>query len=403
MADLTTEQAEDILKRATESLSRSSQITRFSIGSKARSLLGIMASEVERMEDIVSANMVLSLLNGASGVYLDFLGDLVGLPRNQATAAGVSASSQIVRVYTPSGQTAGSMNRGQPIRIPGGTVISSSDGNYRYTSTSSVIMEANESEVYVPAQSIVFGEDGNITAGTLTVLDFTDYIAYPNLILQVENLSSIEGGSSEETDAFYRYRISNALLSAESSNRTSVRLAILSVPAVSDLVILDLFRGIGTGDIIVDTTTGSVSDLTLRQAQVAVSQVSAIGMDIRIRAPKLVGLEVTVTPKYASGTSSAEKNRARTAIRNAIADLVSQIPLGGTLYINDIAFAAKKAHDSIVDIGRPNRPLDDVILWRDSTISGRAPIQLQPNKDIELKVDQRLALESSLIDAIRIL
>ena len=143
MADLTTEQAEDILKRATESLSRSSQITRFSIGSKARSLLGIMASEVERMEDIVSANMVLSLLNGASGVYLDFLGDLVGLPRNQATAAGVSASSQIVRVYTPSGQTAGSMNRGQPIRIPGGTVISSCDGNYRYTSTSCVIMEAN--------------------------------------------------------------------------------------------------------------------------------------------------------------------------------------------------------------------------------------------------------------------
>lgn len=403
MADLTTEQAEDILGRATENLARSSQITRFSAGAKARSLLGIMASETERMGDILSANMVLSLLNGASGVYLDFLGDLVGASRKPATAAEVSASSQIIRIFCPSGQTAGTMNRNTGIRIPGNTIIESLDGKYKFSTLATATISQDESEVYVAARSIAFGEDGNVAAGTLQNLDFTNYSSYPTISLGVENISSIESGSEEESDSFYRYRISTALLSAEAANRTAIRLAALSVPSITDLVILDLYRGIGTADLIIDSTFGTISDLTIRQAQVAIGQVAAVGMDIRIRSPRLVGLEVTIKPTYVTGTSATEKQRANTAIRGAIANLLSEVQLGGVLFINDIAFAAKEAHPAIADIGRPNRPLDDVVLWRDSALSGRAPLQLQANKNIELKTDQRLVFEGSLAEAIRIL
>ena len=77
--------------------------------------------------------------------------------------------------------------------------------------------------------------------------------------------------------------------------------------------------------------------------------------------------------------------------------------MGGELFVNDIAFAAKSAHSAIIDIGRPNRPLEELVLWRDSAISGRAPILLSPEKDIELKIDQRLSLEGSLAEAIKIL
>lgn len=402
MADLTTEDANEILQRAISELGDQSQITRFSPGSMARTILGILSSETERMEDILSANIVLSLVSGATGEFLDFIGDLVGVPRVLPETALSEAEDQIIRIKVPNALTAGDLNGGASISIPAGRIIRSSDSKYKYSLIGNHTLLPGDTEIYVTARSITKGIAGNVAAFTLTKLDYTNYLTYPELELEVENISAIENGAEEEEDEFYRFRIQNALLAAEAGNLTAVRLAVLSVPGVADIAALEMFRGIATADIIVDTVLGDVSNTTLSIVQSNIERVKSVGMSVISRAPDLIGLEVTFKLKFKNGLSTQVKTAARNAVRAAIADVVASVELGGELPINDLAFAARNAHEGIADIGSPNKPIEEIILWRTSPIAGRMPMRLPANKDIELKLDQRLTLEGSLDNAVKI-
>lgn len=403
MANLSVEEASEILDRSLRSMAADTQITRLTPGAKARTLLGIMSNEIERLSEVVSANVIVGMLSGASGVYLDYIGALVGLSRGQQSPAESQDHLLNVRVYCPTSETAGSMNNGRAIIIPGGTLITSSDQQFKYYTTATVRMESGSSEVFVSVRATTSGAASNVSAGTLTGITFSSYGSFPSRKLLVENRYAIDNGKAEERDQVFKYRIQNAYLAAESSNLLAIRTSILTVPSVSDLLFLNMYRGIGTADIILDTETGDVSPTTLEQVRNIVSTKVAVGIDLKIRAPRLVGLEVVVRPRFAAGTSNVTKTEASGAIRQAISDLISRVPLGGSLLINDIAFAAKSAHESIVDIGQPNKPLEQVFLWRDSRIASRAPIIIPANRDIELLIDQRLSLEGSASQAIRIL
>lgn len=402
MADITIEDAGAILARAVQRLEDNSQLTRFTSGSKAQALLGVMASEVERLGEVVTANLVLSLLNGASGVYLDFLGDLVGQPREAARPASILGSSSILRVSGPGARTAGELNGGEDIVIPGGTMITSEDGAFIYTTNGTVTWAATDEEVSLSARSVRVGEDGNVSAGTLNTILFTQYASHPALELVVTQYSAIESGVSADTDELYRYRIQNAVLAAEQANATAVRLAALSVPAVADAIALPLFRGIGTADIIIDTVLGDVSADTVDQVRSVLARTAALGMDLDVRAPKLIGLELVFTAKFTNGSSERVKTEAKTAIREAVSELVADVSLGGRMTVNDIAFGARNAHAAIADIGRPNRPIDEVVIWRPSVVRSRSPFLLPDGRDISLEFDERLTLEGSPVEAITV-
>ncbi len=400
MADITIEDADEILARAIQRLQDNSQLTRFTSGSKAQALLGVMASEVERLGEVVTANLVLSLLNGASGVYLDFLGDLVGIPRQAARPASALGASSILKVSGPGEETAGELNSGEPIVIPGGTLLTSQDGTFIYSTIGSVTWLATDEEVSISARSVRVGEDGNISAGTLNSISFTGYAAHPALKLTVTQQSAIENGVSADPDDLYRFRIQNAVLAAEQANATSVRLAALSIPAVADAVALPLFRGIGTADIIIDTILGEVTADTVDQVRSVIARTSALGMDLDVRAPKLIGLELVFTVKFVNGASERIKAEAKTALRSVISDLVAEVSMGGYMTVNDIAFGARNAHQAIADIGRPNRPIDEVVIWRPSVVRSRTPFLLPDGKNINLEFDERLLLEGSPTEAV---
>lgn len=402
MASILTERADEILNRALRQLVQNTQITRLSAGSKARALLGIISTEIEKMEDISTANMMLTLLNGASGIYLDFIGDLVGVDREARLPARVTESDQVIRISSPTGFTFGNLNSGNDIFIPSGTAITSENGDIKYLIDQGVTLQPANNTYYVAAHAAVDGSGGNVNSGILTVLDFDNYTAHPDIQLEVTNISSIENGATEEDDEFYRYRIRNALLSREAANRTAIRLELLSIPSISDVVMLDLYRGIGTANIVLDTETGEVSSLTREAVTRALDRVKATGMDIRAIAPDLVGLTVDITIKYKTGTTSSGRIEVQRDITDKVSQLVALIPLGGTLLLNDLADTIREAHGSILDIGRPNKPLDEVVLWRDSAITDRAPVTLR-RTDINLNIDERLTLEGAPTEAISII
>lgn len=403
MANTITESADQILGRAIDQLKANSQITRFTPGSKARTLLGILSSELERLEDTLTSSLVLSLVNGASGVYLDFLGELVGQQRTSRSAASVSALDQTISVYVDDPLTFAELNGGRPIIIPAGTAISSSDGTIRYSTLSRLVLSPALREQFVGARSLRFGTGGNVAKGVLTKIDFESYTTFPYTQLKVTNLSSIENGQEPDSDNFYRYKITNALLAAETGNATAVRLAALTVQSVADVIVLPLFRGVGTSDLILDTTDGSVSNIVLESVTRSVSSVQSLGMDILTRPAKLVGLEISIDIKYTRGVSVSDKQQINSNIRQAIMDLIVGIQIGQTLNFNSISYAIMNSDKRIADIGTPGKPLSEIILWRDSLVTGgRRPI-LMRDANLPLLIDERLTLEGPPSVAIRII
>jgi len=403
MANIIIENADQILERVTTQLKQNTQLTRITPGSKVRTLMGIMAAEIERLEEIVTANTVLGLVGGANGVYLDFIGELVGVKRGQQTTAMVSSDMQIVRLFVEDGSTFGAINNNLPVTIPSGTIISSADGQIRYATIYSLTLDPASTETFISIRALKPGVNSNIGKGVLTRIQFESYASFPRKKLAVENLSSIESGAEQESDTFFRYRIQNAILGSEAANYTAVRLAALSVQSVADVVILELYRGIGTADILLDTETGAVSTATLEAVRIAVANVAALGMDIRVRAPQLAGLEVALDVKYSRGLSAPEKLQVNKNIRQAIADIVSTTSLGGTLVINSIVAAVLKSDTRIMDIGAPNAPLTEVNVWRPSILTNtRRPTPIK-NANFSLLADERLTLEGSITEAIRII
>lgn len=404
MANTITENANEILERSIIQLRDNTQITRLTPGSKARTLLGIIASELERMGEVLTSNMVLGLVNGSSGVYLDFLGELVGVERGRRLAAKTSVGEQNLRISCPAGLTFGDLNAGLSISIPAGTQISSSDGSIRFVTTGLTVLLPENDEQFAGIRSVKFGQGANVAAGTLTVLSFEGYATSNTLKLSATNLSSIETGQDEESDDFYRYRISNALLTAESGNATAIRLAALSVQSVSDVAILNNYRGPGTADLILDTVNGSVPPLTIESVYRAILPTTSLGMDIRVRAPELLGLELSLDVVYVRGLSTAEKATIDSNIRASVQDLIASIPMGGSLQINSLSTRIFNSDKRIADLGVPNKPITELIIWRKSALTGgrRATPYSNLNTNIALEIDERLTLEDSPKKAIKI-
>lgn len=403
MANLLTENANQILDRAMTSIKDNTQITRLTPGSKARAILSSMSAEVERLEEVLSANTVLSFVNGAGEIYLDFIGDLVGVKRGQSSLTEILSQDQIVRVSAPSGLTFGDLNRGTTITIPPGTLVTSSDSGIQFALITKAVLLPAESQAYISIRSFTKGLRDQVTKGALSKVIFTGYSTYPAQQLEVTNTSSIDPGTFRESDELYRFRISNAMLAAETGNLISVRIAALSVPAVTDVIILNFFRGIGTADLILDSQLGSLSPPTMESVRRAISMVSSLGMNINVRNPELVGLEIAVAPRMVSGLSLLDKNQVRLNIRNSVSQLVASYGLGSIVNVNGISRAILSSDKRLLDIGTPNEPLSQIVTWRDSSIfNGRQPRHLF-GQNIELAIDERLTLEGTLEEAVRII
>ena len=396
------EGSDKILDRAMRQLKENTQLTRFSPGSKAKSLLAIVAEEAGRLEEMAASNLVLSLTSGATGIYLDYLGDLVGTRRGQRQAATALEADRLVKITVEDGSPFGVLNNGRRIVIPAGTQVSSADGEVRFALLGRADLSPNNTEHFVGIRALKLGSAGNVPAGLLTKIDFENYASHPTLNLKVENISSIETGADKENDTFYRYRITNAVLSAEKANLTAIRLAALSVQAVADVLILPLYRGIGTADIILDTATGIVSPAVIEGVMDAVGEVQSLGTSINVRPPRLVGLEVAADLQFRSGLSQGDRKRVKQDARQAVVDLIPQVFLGGTLAVNLISSAIFNSSKDIVDIGSPGAPLTETILWRDSFVTrGRRP-EVLTGSNIVLATDERLVLEGTIEQAVRI-
>lgn len=352
---ITTFQADVLAALSTTGISQTSP------GGKARAFADIVGSEMGGLEGRSYAAIGQSLLPFATGDNLDFLGEIYGIPRLDGSTASSSSSDGNFIFYVQSG-TFGSINSGNDITVPAGTVLSTgSVTGPKYTTDHVVTLPAALSSMSFSATCTLDGAVGNLSAGAITQHNFQGYTNFRFGSLLVTNNFGIVSGDNAETDTDYQYRINLKLSSKNGAAEADLTLAILNVPGLQNVVFQ---RQAGTYLCYVYAVSPTVPTSTLQMVQAQMDKATAwpiVGTAVQ---PNLIGISVSTTVTFISGATSSQQ---QSAIANAVAaaaNYINNLSIGQTLVINDVADAILSSDPTILDIGQPNQPLTSIYIWR---------------------------------------
>lgn len=322
------------------------RISLLSPGSVARALVESANRHLEAFYDTLSINMAMAFVSQATGAYLDLHASLLGLTRRSNQSSRVASQDNAIRFYVNSGTLfdrlprTGDMNRGF---IPSGTTVTNADGSVIYIVEEDVVFERTATEVFVPARASVIGSGGNIGAFGLRKhsLPVTD--------VYVTNPVSIISGRDVESDDELRARISNSLLASEGSNETAIRLAALSAPGVSNVIIVPFAFGAGSFKVVIIPEGNRVPVQTLIDVQRLIANVISFGIFFSVEEPTYRRISLICTIKPVMGTIGTERKVIRDNVERAILSYIGSIPLGGNLVMTQLGAQIRNADERVYD------------------------------------------------------
>jgi len=221
---------EDLLNEYLVNMVATAQgVTDISIGSKMWAMGYTIARQHASIYYTLHFYRKQSFVITATGKYLDLHGIEVGVLRHQATYA-----TGEVLFYRDSPATI-------DILIPAGTVVtspivSSNALPLKYSTVEDIILSAGDVEIRVYARCLTAGSIGNIPAGTINRLESN----LPGA--QRVSGGTMSGGLEIEDDDSYRERILTAWAARETGTTAAIRNAILSVPGIRNVMIIDPAR-----------------------------------------------------------------------------------------------------------------------------------------------------------------
>jgi uncharacterized phage protein gp47/JayE len=308
------------------------------------------------------------MLPYALGLNLDFIGELFGVRRIQRQDVTATQASNTFQFYVRRG-TFGAINGGNAITIPAGTrIFTDSDGGPIYVTSDVVVLGAADSQGFAGARSADGGTTGNAPVGVYTRHNFLNYTDSRFGSLLVTNTVALVGGRDTEDDESYRYRINLRLQSHGGSAEDDLRLEILQVPGVQDL---DFERLAGTFNVYVYGISPTTPASLLQLVQNSIDNRTAYPLVGLAVAPDLIGISLTTKVKLSATTSAADRAGVLATAARAAEDYINNLRVGQELVINEIADRIMSADSRIVDIGEPNRPLQEIFIWRSRLDSSR--------------------------------
>jgi len=331
----------EIVQDALSFLETNTDITNTSIGGITRSLIEIVNRSIADYYDILDINMAMSFLSTAEGYFLDLIGSLFNMPRLTATAATVASIDKVQRFYVTSGTLHDKIPTDQ---IESTTTVSTSDGLITYTVSTTTTFGVSATEVYVPITAPATGSQYNVGTNTLITTNLGVSGVYTT------NTKSIASGTDTESDSNYRYRISNATLSAEKANEISIRLAALSVNGVADVVMKPFARGVGTYDVLVIPTEGIATDSLIDNVQSAIDDVQAFGIRGTVKAPTVVPVDIEIKLAFTKDATDYDKTNIKGDVVSAIEKYIVNIPIGGTFIYNEMIQQVMDVSTKILDM-----------------------------------------------------
>lgn len=339
-----------ILKESLDFLKNNTSITSVGPGSRMRALVEAYKIQLDEAYTTFDINAASMFLYGATGIYLDYLGDIFGLQRFGSRAAQTSAASETIKFY-PSFGTFADINNNTDITIPKGTrVWAQKDGaDIEFFTLEEVILDKDTSEGFVSIKAAGTGSLYNVASGTI----INHSIAIDGLL--VTNVGAIENGLDIESDNNFRFRISKQKLVNQNANYTAIRLAALAVPGVADVTTLSNEYGFGIAGVLVKSTTPTVSPSLIANVQLAVDKVKADGTKVVVSGPDeyLMAFEINVT--YRRILTQDERDSIQSGIIKIIADYVNNLDIGEIFFINELANLIISSDPLISTIGEPGK------------------------------------------------
>jgi uncharacterized phage protein gp47/JayE len=363
---------DELIGEAINNLQDYTNITQKAPGSKARALLEIVMRETNNAYRIFDQNLAKAFLNGATGRYLNYIGELFGLSRLTGVTASIDLTQEVVKFYVESGSF-GTINSGNSIVIPQGTIIETKEteeglqDNIEFVVAEDTTLLSSNSEQFISLEAVIAGTSSNVGVNSLVQHDFVDYTDYSNNTLKVTNVAPVTNGREPESDVNYRFRISKAATSAEAANETAVRLAVLAIPGVADATIIPHTRGIGTAGIYIKSTSITVPPSLIASVQAEIDRQMALGNMGFALEPTLIGLEMVIKLNLSGDYSVDELTEIENNAIVAVEEYVNNLDIGEDFIQQELVKRVLLADDRIQSLGTNYaKPIDELYLYRES-------------------------------------
>jgi uncharacterized phage protein gp47/JayE len=380
--DLITDSVEDLVSRT--------NITRLSAGSIARALLESVNIRLSEAYDSFDINLARAFVSTAPGQYLDLIGILLGITRESSVSANVNATTQVVKFYVDSG-TFGNINGGNPIPIPQNTTLStgSSSTGTLYRTTEQITLPTGQSVTWCSVEAIAPGEDSNVGSNSLIYHSFTGYTQYTNETLKVTNIHQIATGKNLESDANFKFRITNRVLEGQAANQTALRLAALSTEGVADVIMIPRYKGIGTYGIIIKSITPTVSQNLIDAVTANVLSVAAYGDVPFVMGPREIGLSMTISVHYDARLPEEELTQIESDLDSSVTSYVNNLDIGDTFNMDRMVSNLFRVSDRITNFGETGKSIDELFVY--------LPSALDDNKTRETLLGNYIAAEDERV------
>ena len=252
----------------------------------------------------------------ARGVYLDYHAQMRGIARTAATKAVGTLRFSVERAPSTA------------LRIAAGTVCMT-EGETRFQTTAQAVLAAGELSVDAPAEALEPGRSGNAAAGTIVILT-----ACPVGITGCTNPAPFTGGSDQEDDASLRSRILESYQRLPNgANAAFYEQGALSFDQVAAASVLPRSRGRGTVDVVAATLEGMPDEELLGQLTDYFQQRREIAVDVQVKAPEAVEVNMTLTVKPAEGTAF---EAAKAAVESELAGFFGGRLLGQSVKLAEL-------------------------------------------------------------------
>lgn len=256
----------------------------------------------------------------AESDYLDLHAQLRGLTRKQATPA-----QGVIRFTAQSSD--------MPRTIPQGTVCLTAD-MIRFETTADGVIAPGETTVDIPAQALLPGAAGNVSARAITAMAVA-----PVGVSSCTNPLPFTGGSDPEGDEDLRARVLDTYWRLPNgANIAFYEQGALSFDEVTAVSVLPRNRGIGTVDIVVATLSGQPDEDLLAQLQEYFQSRREIAVDVQVLSPKALTMDVSIQVRAREGADqkTVEQN-VEEAVRRwfsgkRLAQDVLRAQLGSVIY-----------------------------------------------------------------------
>lgn len=257
----------------------------------------------------------------ARGDYLDYHATLRGLYRNTATRAQGTLRFSLTEVQN------------EALSIPKGSVCMNA-GLVRFETTQAATLDKGALFVDVPAQAVELGRGGNVPEGSVRTMALA-----PLGISSCSNPLPFVGGVEQEEDEVLRSRVLDSFRRMPNgANAAYYEREALSFEGVVAAKALGRSRGRGTVDVVLATATGQPGAELLQKVAAHLEERREIAVDLRVLAPTMVTLDLSVQIKVRAGVDSSEVKKQVQAALSAyfdgrrLGERVLRVQLGQMVY-----------------------------------------------------------------------